>query len=909
MPKSKKKLVIIDAHALIHRAYHALPPLTTKRGEPIGALYGFLRILMSALKEMKPQYVAVAFDSAGKTFRHDMYKEYKGTRKETDADLVAQFPLVEKIVGAFGFPIYKEKGYEADDLIGTICDQFDNDGSVETIVVTGDMDLLQLVDKNTKILKLHKGVTDTLLYDTKMVETKHGLTPEQIIEYKGLRGDTSDNIPGVKGIGEKGATQLLQTYGSIENIYKHLDEITGRNKTALEGHQTDAEVSKTLATIVRNAPIEFALEDAAVGKYNQESIKKLFQRYEFKSLLPQLNTLPGFELQEGLFEPKKTAEEEQAAATKKAKDHKYQLVQSPKEIAHLAAQLQKLKIFAFDTETTGLNAIAADLVGISISWKKGEGYYVPCGTSVPKELAKVFENAKILKTAHNMKFDMEVLHRAGVNIAGVHFDSMIASYILNNGSRGHGLDNLAFVEFGHEMQPITELIGKGKDQISMADVDVEKVSWYASEDADFTWRLYELYAPRIKKEGYEKLFFDIEMPTIETLTAVEETGVLIDIEFLHEMSKKLHRRIHTVERKIHTLAGVEFNVSSSVQMKEVLYTTLGLATDSIKKTKTGYSTAASELAKLRDLHPIIPLIEEYRELTKLTSTYIDALPKLVNPETGRIHTCYNQTIAATGRLSSTDPNLQNIPIRTELGREIRKAFIAPRGKRILSLDYSQIELRIVAHLAQDKIMMQAFKEKEDIHTRTAAELNDVKPAEVTKDMRRQAKAINFGILYGMGVQGIQRDSGASREEAQFFLEKYFSVHEGIKRYIEKIKKETHEKQYAESIFGRRRALPDIRSNNRMLAAAAERAAVNMPVQGTAADVMKLAMIAVQNEIEAGKIDATMLLQVHDELVFEVDKDIAETEAKKIQRIMEHIYPLDVPLTVEWEVGMNWGELK
>lgn len=905
MPKKKHKLLIVDAHALIHRAYHALPPLTTKTGEPVGAVYGFLRILMSVLKDMKPAYVAVTFDSPGKTFRHKQYPEYKANRDAPPEDLVSQFPIVEKVVETFGFPIFKLKGYEADDLIGTICHQFDNDGSVETIVLTGDMDLLQLVDKDTKVVRLHKGVKETIVFDEAMVKEKHGLTPKQIIDYKGLRGDTSDNIPGVRGIGEKGATKLLQEYASLEEVYDNLENIAGRNHKALSEHKEEAFLSKELATVAHDAPITFSLKDSKVGSYDQKAINALFREYEFRTLIPQLNALPGFEIKEGLFAPKEEAQTKE----QQHPDLKYHLTDTKQKIDELAAKLKKQQIFAFDTETTGLNPLQDDLVGISISFKEKEAYYVPCGTTVPDALKAVFEDGNIGKTAHNLKFDIEVLHNAGVKLQGNTFDSMLASYLLNAGARGNGLDNLALVEFNHEMQPITELIGKGKSQISMADVPVEKASWYACEDADFTFRLYEKYHPKIQKSPFKKLFKEIEMPTAHALAAIEENGITLDVEFLHEMSKKLHRRIHTLEKKIHTLAGVEFNVASSVQMKEVLYETLKLPTAKIKKTKTGYSTAASELEKLRDKHEIIPLIEEYRELTKLTSTYIDALPKLVNPKTGRVHTSFNQTIAATGRLSSTDPNLQNIPIRTELGREIRKAFVAPRGKRILALDYSQIELRVVAHLAQDKLMMEAFQNGEDIHTRTAAELNEVDQKDVTKDMRRQAKAINFGILYGMGVQGIMRDSGVSREEASLFLDRYFSVHSGIYDYIEKIKRQTHETQYAETMFGRRRNLPDIASRNRMLSAAAERAAVNMPVQGTAADIMKLAMIAVQENIEKGKIDATMLLQVHDELVFEVDSKKAKTVATKIQKIMEGIVELDVPLSVDVEIGTNWGELE
>ncbi|OGY88007.1 MAG: DNA polymerase I [Candidatus Kerfeldbacteria bacterium RIFOXYA2_FULL_38_24] len=904
----KEKLLIIDAHALIHRAYHALPPLTTRRGEPIGAVYGFLRILLSALKEIKPQYLAVTFDSAGKNFRHKLYPKYKANRKETDLELIKQFPIVEKIVRTFGFTVYKQAGYEADDLIGTICKQFDNDGRLETIIVSGDLDLLQLVDKNTKVLKLQKGVKETLLYDQKTVKEKHGFTPKQVVDYKGLRGDASDNIPGVAGIGEKGAVELLQKFGSLEGAYQNLDALNGRLLKALRGHKKEALLSKKLATIEQNAPINFDLQKTKIRGYDQEAIAKILQHYEFKTLLPQLSNLPGFVLQEGLFAVNNKEAREQKQKTRE-KNFSYQLIGRDLGLKEFVAKISKQKEFAVDTETTGLNPLADDLVGLSFSWRAGEGFFLPCKKIVPQEIKNILENKNIHKTGHNIKFDIEVLHSAKVKIAGVVYDTMVASYLLNPGSRGHGLDNLAFVEFGHRMQSIEELIGKGKNQISMADVAIEKVSWYSCEDADFSWRLYEKFQPLLRKEKLDKLINEIEIPTINSLVAMEENGVRLDVAFLQNMSKKLHRRLRELELKIHQEAKMEFNVASNLQLKKVLFQKLHLPTNKLKKTKTGFSTAASELLKLRGTHPIIALLEEFRELSKLTNTYIDTLPKLIQPGSGRVHTSFNQTITATGRLSSSSPNLQNIPIRTEVGREIRKAFIPEVGKKIVSLDYSQIELRVVAHLANDPVMIRAFQDGEDIHTRTAAELNDCAPAQVSKEMRRQAKAINFGILYGMGVMGIVRDSGCSREEAQLFLDKYFSVHKGIADYLAEVKTQATKNGYAQTLFGRKRYLPDLQSRNPMLKSAAERAAVNLPVQGTAADLMKMAVVIIQNEISQNKITARMLLQVHDELVFEIKTSEVKKESKKIQQIMENVHKLKVPLAVDAEFGDNWGELK
>lgn len=936
MAWTKKKFLIIDAHALIHRAFHALPPLTTKEGQPINAVYGFLLILIRALKDIKPQYIAVAFDAKGKTFRHEQYKEYKATRPPTPDELKSQFPIVHEVIDAFGFPSYSVEGYEADDLIATLCRSFDKRDDLDTIILSGDLDLLQLVDSNTKMVKLHKGVKETILFDEATVKEKQGITPAQVTDYKGLRGDSSDNLPGVKGIGEKGAVKLLQQYSDIENIYTHLEEITGRERKALEGHKDDAMLSKQLATLVYDAPITFKLEDATADHIDHDAVIALLRKYEFRSLLTQLQALPGFKANDPASATSTSAQSRAAASTQDAstpagaphpndvvitpdttrverhgKDHlTYHLITTEKDLNNLVKQASKQSIIAFDTETTGLNSIADTIVGMSVAWKAGEAYYIPCTKGVvPQPMQRIMENANIHKTGHNVKFDIEVLHHAGVRVAGVVYDTMLASYLMNAGARGHGLDNLAFIEFGHQMQPIANLIGKGKKQISMTDVPVEQVAWYAAEDADFSWRLYSTFEPLLQREKLDHLMHDIEIPTLLTLVTMEEAGVKIDTDFLADMSTQLHHRITALEKKIHDVAGVTFNIASNLQLKEVLFKVLNLSTDKIKKTKTGFSTASSELGKMRDMHPIINLIEEYRELTKLTSTYIDTLPQLINPETGRIHTSYNQTIAATGRLSSTDPNLQNIPIRTELGREIRKAFVPDRGKRILSADYSQIELRIVAHLADDPVMKKAFKDGEDIHTRTAAELNDVPLDQVTKEMRRQAKAINFGILYGMGVQGIMRDSGVSREEAQAFLEKYFTIHKGIAKYIDDTKKLAHEQGYVSTLFGRRRPLPEIHSSNRMLSAAAERAAINMPTQGTAADIMKLAMVAVQKEIDAGRIHALMIMQVHDELVFEVAAGDVTTEAHNIQRVMENTYKLTVPLNVNLSVGTNWGDLE
>lgn len=895
-----QRLLIVDAHAIIHRAFHALPPLTTSSGQPINAVYGFLLLLLKALKDIDPSHVVVAFDSPGKTFRHTQFEAYKANRPETPHELKSQFPIVREVVASAGFPVLACEGYEADDMIGTVCAQFDRT-DVETIIVTGDMDILQLVDRDTKVMRMQKGIKDTLLYDEALVKEKHGLTPKQIIDYKGLRGDTSDNIPGVPGIGEKSAIELLQEFGSVEQVFEHIEKITGRKRTALEGKREIALLSKELATIAQTAPLTLSLEHASVAHTTPEQFLAIIQKYEFPSLLPTIEALP-------LWKGK--IKKENPVETQKTSDAQYQLITNEQELERILARARKASIVAIDTETDGLHAISDRLVGISFSFEEKSGYYIPCIPRAPHALTTLLEDATVHKTGHNIKFDIEVFHHAGIRVAGYVADTMLMSYLINTSSRSHGLDHLAFVEFGYRMQPITELIGTGKKQITMSEVPVEKVAWYAAEDADFALRLYEKYAPLMKKEGMQKLFDEIELPTCLALVPVEENGVAIDVPFLKAMSKRLHTRITELEKHIHTLAGSEFNVASPIQLQKVLFEDLKLPTTKIQKTKTGISTAASELEKLQGLHPIIDAISEFRELSKLTSTYIDALPEMIDTHTGRIHTSFNQTIAATGRLSSTDPNLQNIPVRTELGNEIRKAFIASSPtKKIVALDYSQIELRVVAHISKDPMMINAFKKGEDIHKRTAAALNGVDIEHVDAHMRRAAKSINFGILYGMGVQGIMRDSGITRDEARGFLDKYFDVHSGIKVYMDTTKAFVHANGYVESLFGRRRAFPEIHSSNRMLQAGAERAAINMPVQGTAADIMKLAMVAVQQAIDAQKIDAMMILQVHDELVFEIEEKKVEKEAKKIQKIMEGIVQLDIPLLIDIEVGDNWGELR
>lgn len=911
MPAKKKQsiVVIIDAHAIIHRAFHAIPPLTTKDGTVVNAVYGFLNILFKVLRDLKPTHLAVVFDAKGPTFRHKMYKEYKATRKAQPDELYAQIPLIHEVVEAFNFATFSEPGFEADDIIGTLAKRLPK--TVKTYIVTGDMDALQLVDDHTFVYSMRKGVSDILVYDREEVIKKlNGLTPEQVVDYKALRGDTADNIPGIRGIGEKTATTLLLEHKTVEQVLKHAKDYKGALLEKLLTGEADAMLSKKLATIDCAVPVDVSLENIALKPYNRTEIVELVQKLEFKSLLNHLPDSPVIEAVPTTGQltlgsaPQVTPAE--APESDWLGESTYTLIDSKQAAADLVKKLEQVTIFALDTETTSLDPLQCELVGMSICWEDGKAYYIPA--EYAEQFRGMLTNPNIEKFGHNIKFDYKVLqHTRNITISPVSYDTMLASYVLNPGSRGNGLDALAFTEFGYEMMPYDEMVGKGKNLKLITDVPLRKLAFYAAEDADYTWRLLGVMQPRVKKASLEKVV-DLEVKLIPVLARMETAGICIDVAYLKKLSGKLTKHIVALEKKIYQEAGMEFNIASPKQLKEVLFDHLHIDTKGLAKTKTGISTAASELEKMRGLHPIIDMISDYREVTKLKSTYVDAIPLLLNPVTKRIHTNYNQTIAATGRLSSTDPNLQNIPIRTELGREMRQAFVAAPGKVLVSLDYSQIELRVIAHLAEDKSFIDGFNRGADIHTQTAAEMNGVTETEVTKDMRRAAKSINFGILYGMGAYGLARDSGISNEAAREYLEKYFTLHPAIAKYVVDTKEFARKNGYVETLFGRKRYLPDIQSGMAQVRAAAERAAINMPAQGTAADIMKFAMLQVDQAIQAGTINATMLLQVHDELVFEVATAQAETVAKQVQQIMEHVVNWSVPLLVDIGIGSNWNEL-
>lgn len=937
MSKKKEKLVIIDGNALIHRSFHALPvTLTTKTGEIVNAVYGFTAFLLRAIKELKPDYLILTLDKKGKTFRHEKYTEYKATRKAAPDELYAQFGRVREMATILNIPIYEEAGFEADDLIGTISKTIGH--NIEKVIVTGDMDTLQLVDESTAVYAMSRGINESVLYDEQAVRSRYGLEPNQIIDYKGLRGDPSDNIPGVRGIGEKTAVELLQEFETIESLYKNLDKVAKeRTRLLLTENKDNAFLSKDLATIKIDVPIKLDLEHARFGGFDREAVARLFTELEFKSLLNRLHEMNIGE--STIQEPTDKFERNRTL-------FKYTLIDDEKKFQKFLGQLSKVKIFAFDTETTGLDYFTAELLGISFCWKEEEAYFIKIKDEREKikdvqvslfevkksekntrehpwleQLRPIFADEKIKKFGHNVKFDLAMLKDHGIEVGGLCFDTMLASYLLNPGTRQHNLDALAFTELHFEKITKEDLLGvkrpavakamAGKAKIDFTEAPLEKLNLYACEDADITFRLKKKLEPQLKSQKLEKLLLEMELPLAIMLVDVEQNGIRLDVAYLENLSVKLHARIGELEKEIYAEAGSKFNINSTQQLSVVLFEDLEINPLGLSKTKTGISTAADELLKIRDEHPIVKLIEEYRELTKLTSTYIDALPKLVHDKTSRIHTSYNQTIAATGRLSSTDPNLQNIPVKSDWGKEVRKAFVAEQDYKLLALDYSQIELRLAAHFSQDKTLIKSFKNNLDIHASTAAAINQVALSEVTKEMRRAAKAVNFGVLYGQGPHGLAQTADIPYWQAKQFIDQYFEVFPGIKKYVEESIKFAQHYGFVETLFGRKRFLPEINSGVLPVRRGAERMAVNTPLQGTAADMIKMAMIEIDKFLRKNfkKAEIKMLLQVHDELIFEVREDLVEQVAPEIKKIMEGVMKLKVPIVAEIKSGYNWGELE
>ncbi len=887
------KFVIIDGNAIIHRAYHGIPPLHLKDGQMVNAVYGFASMLFKVWNDLKPTHLCVSFDVAGGSHaRQEKYDKYKATRVKADQELYNQIPLVHELVQCMGLPIYEKKGYEADDVIGTVVKEM-KDKVDEIFIVTGDMDTLQLVNDNTKVYTLRKGMNDIVIYNIEEVKKRFGFGPELMVDYKALRGDTSDNIPGVPGIGEKTATDLIMKYGNLEEIYEVIEKESKKEKSDLftpsvlkkmVSGKESANMSYSLATIDCVVPeLDLKLKDCELGEFDREKVVSCFQKFEFVSLLKRL---PGF---------KDVVEEKSVPKTKNKKiaDLNFLELNSKSEVEELVEKIKKSGSFAAKAVTSSVDPLTADLLGMSVIVGE-DGYYFK--NNLVKDFVKIFDEAKVELAGHNLKQLAKILFLQKQEIKNSLFDVMVASYLLNPGTRAHDIPSVILKILGKELP-------SGSGQESLFGVDAKAV----------TTELY-LVSHTVEKLKEELVQTDnlgllqkVEMPLSLVLAEVELNGVALDLELMKKLSVQVNDEIKTVSKKIFDLAGMEFNISSPTQLREVLFEKLEIPVDGIKKGKTGLSTDSQQLEKMRDLHPIINEIETYREITKLQNTYIDVLPTLVNKKTGRIHTNYNQVVAATGRLSSVDPNLQNIPVRTELGREIRKAFVATEGNVLLSADYSQIELRIVASLAKDEKMMEIFEKDLDIHIATAAAINGVPLTEVTKEMRRAAKEVNFGVLYGMGTYGLSWRAEIPHWQAKEFIQKYFEQFSGVKKYLDQTIVFTKKEGYCETLFGRRRYIPELNSQNFQLRSAAERMAINHPIQGTAADLIKMAMIEVQPKLK--ELDAKMILQVHDELVFEVRQGQEEEVGKIVKETMEGVVKLLVPVRVDLKYGKSWGEMK
>ncbi len=915
--RQRPLLLLFDGNALIHRAFHAIQqPLTvTRTGEVVTAVYGFANTLLKVLSELKPDCVAVAFDRPTPTFRHELSEGYKAQRPSAPAELVGQFDRVRQLVRAFNIPIFERDGYEADDLLGALSLKA-TESDIDTIIVTGDLDTLQLVSPQVRVLTPRGHlIGDMVYYDEAAIEKRYGLAPSQIADLKALMGDSSDNIPGVSGIGAKTAARLLRQFGSLAGIYSHLEEVAPPHiRETLRTNEESAQRSKELATIVSDIPIALDLEACRLSDYERERVAALFQELEFSSLLRKLNDLPPPQRQEQLWFPGMEVKAKKQGAAK-ALEARYRIVDTAEALEELAAKLSAAPSVVFDVETTDIDPMRANVVGISLSPVPGEAYYVPVGhtagrqlplTEVVEKIGPSLRNEAISRVAHNGKYDMAVMANNCLDVSDLRFDTMIAAHLL--GERALGLKDLAFHRLGVEMAPISALIGSGAKQISMAQVAVGQVADYCCAHADMTGRLAELFEGELKEKGLWQLFTDVEMPLVSVLLRMEMNGVALDTASLRRMSQEFGRQIAELESRIYECVGHRFNINSTQQLGPILFDDLRLPRS--RRTKSGYSTDASVLEGLRGAHPIIELLLEYRQLAKLKSTYVDALPALINPRTGRVHTSFNQTGTVTGRLSSSAPNLQNIPIRTELGRAVREAFVAGGGRdwALLSADYSQVDLRVLAHLSQDPRLLAAFRADEDIHAATASEVFGVALDEVTPDMRRVAKTVNFGVIYGMGEFGLAQGTGLSREEAARFINAYFEKYEGVKEYLAATRRKAWAEGYVQTLLGRRRYIPEIYSASPRIRSAAERMAVNMPVQGTAADIIKVAMIQLQRRIDGRGMDSKMVLQVHDELLFEVPTAELEEMKALAKETMSQAVELSIPLKVDLKVGKNWGEV-
>ncbi len=921
MSQSKKPpFILVDGSSYLFRAFHGLPPLTNSKGQDTGAIYGVINMLRSLIRQYHPTHIAVVFDAKGKTFRDDMYADYKANRPPMPEELRSQIAPLHDIIRAMGLPIIIEEGVEADDVIGTLSRQATEKG-IDTLISTGDKDMAQLVNQHVTLIN----TMNNQITDIAGVNEKFGVPPELIIDFLALKGDKVDNIPGVPGVGDKSAQALLNGIGGINDIYNHLDDIAGLSfrgsKTMaakMAEYEEQARLSYELATIKLDVEMDFAPETLTPTEADNGKLAELFAEYEFKRWFSEVSSESAAEAAEAIAESDDT--EDAPASLSDINRDNYETVTTQEAFDTWLKKLEDAPLFAFDTETTSLDYMEAEIVGVSFSTAPGEAAYVPVAHDYPdapeqldrnhvlNALKPLLESESIKKVGQHLKYDKNVLANYDINLQGIAFDTMLESYVLNSTATRHDMDSLAMAYLNHKTIHFEEIAGKGAKQLTFNQIDLNEASPYAAEDADVTLRLHnEIWSRLEKHDELKALLLDVEVPLASVLSRMEQLGVFIDSQKLNQQSQDLATRIKELEASVHDAAGETFNLGSTKQLQQILFEKLELPI--IKKTPKGApSTSEEVLQELALEYPIPKMIMEYRGLTKLKNTYTDKLPKMINHRTGRVHTSYHQAVTATGRLSSTDPNLQNIPIRTEEGRRVRQAFVPRDGFKIVAADYSQIELRIMAHLSKDKGLLDAFSEGKDIHRATAAEVFDTPLDDVTADQRRSAKAINFGLIYGMSAFGLSRQLNIPRNDAQSYMDLYFERYPGVLRYMDETREHAKEKGYVETVFGRRLYLPDIKASNGARRKGAERAAINAPMQGTAADIIKLAMLKVDEWIqkEAGD-DVYMMMQVHDELVFEIRESVVDEMKAKIVTLMEQAATLSVPLQVEAGVGENWDE--
>lgn len=919
-------LYLIDGHALAYRAYYAITAgmsdrMQTKTGEPTAGVFGFANVLMRLLEQEKPEYLAVAFDT-GKTFRNELFPDYKATRAKMPDDLRPQIERIRQMIDAFHLPRLEKEGVEADDVLGSIATQAVEQG-LGVKIITGDRDLLQLVNDRIIVNLPGSRLADAKNYSAADVKEYLGVEPEQVVDYKALVGDTSDNIPGVPGIGPKTAVNLLQTYHTLDALYQHLDEIPGKTGEKLRVGKESAYLSQELARIKKDVGVRLVLEDARTDHLDIASVENLFRELEFRTLIPRLRLIAAPLKKQETPQLSLFGEEmKEIIVPESSYVIEVKLIDTAQKLGSLKQALDASSLIAFDTETTALDPLRAELVGLSLAVKEGEGYYIPLGhkgeqpqlkvSEVIEALTPAFTNPSIEKAGHNIKYDALVLARYGLQVSPLSFDTMVAEWLTNPASRDLGLKDLASTLLGIRMTHIEELIGRGKNQLTMDEVPIAAAAPYAAADAEVTLRLIPLLKEKMQKTNSTGIFNTIEMPLVPVLLKMEQEGISLDVDFFKRFSAEIGERLRLIEDEVHQAVGHAFNLNSTQQLSKVLFEDLKLEPpDRNKRTSSGhFSTSAAVLDELKGQHVVVDLLLEYRELSKLKSTYLDALPQQINPRDNRVHTSFNQTGSVTGRLASSDPNLQNIPTRTETGRQVRLGFIAAPGHRLLSVDYSQIELRIVAHMSGDEAMLKAFRDGQDIHATTAAAIYDLPLEQVTKEQRRHAKAINFGLIYGMSAFGLSRSTDLTLGEAENFVRDYFEHFPGVKKYLDQIRVLAARQGYVETMLGRRRYFPNLANPvNQMMRNREEREAINAPIQGTAADIMKIAMIRVQRALEESASRARMILQVHDELVLEVPENEIALTSQLVRGIMEEAYKLDIPLLTEARSGVNWGSMQ